>query len=373
MRRLWRDVLDSVTPYDAGQSLERWRRSSACARDPAHVRQRERPRSRRRGWSTRSGGRRRAPISTRTAAPRGAGRRSASGSAVDPSWLVLGNGADELMAILARAAFEPGRRGGDPAPRLRALQHRGDPVRRRRREEPAAKATRPISTTCAPASRRGRRRVHLHAAQPGLHHRAAPARSRRFIDSLGADPPLVMLDEAYLDFCDDRRPRGRRGARAASIRSLISLRTFSKIAGLAGLRMGYAIARPEHHRPVEPGARALQRQPPGPGRGGGRARRPRAPRAHARAWCWRSGRGCRPRWPSGARRRRPRRRTSCWPRSGIERGRCGPRCSGRASWCATARAWASPGHLRIAMGTAEQNRRLLEVWDRTAGRSTGRA
>ena len=25
-----------------------------------------------------------------------------------------------------------------------------------------------------------------------------------------------------------------------------------------------------------------------------------------------------------------------------------------------------PGHLRIAVGTAEQNRRLLEVWDRTA-------
>ena len=32
-----------------------------------------------------------------------------------------------------------------------------------------------------------------------------------------------------------------------------------------------------------------------------------------------------------------------------------------------------PGHLRIAVGTAEQNRRLLEVWDRTAGRSAGRA
>ena len=57
------------------------------------------------------------------------------------------------------------------------------------------------------------------------------------------DPPLVILDEAYIDFCDDddtadgvvlqrRYP------------TLISLRTFSKIAGLAGLRVGYAIARP---------------------------------------------------------------------------------------------------------------------------------
>ena len=31
-----------------------------------------------------------------------------------------------------------------------------------------------------------------------------------------------------------------------------------------------------------------------------------------------------------------------------------------------------PGHLRIAVGTAEQNRRLLEVWDKTIGRSAGR-
>jgi histidinol-phosphate/aromatic aminotransferase/cobyric acid decarboxylase-like protein len=26
-----------------------------------------------------------------------------------------------------------------------------------------------------------------------------------------------------------------------------------------------------------------------------------------------------------------------------------------------------PGHLRIAVGTAEQNGRLLAVWDKTAG------
>src|SRR5260370_41987195 len=67
----------------------------------------------------------------------------------------------------------------------------------------------------------------------------------RFLDSLGSDPPLVILDEAYRDFCDDddtadgvvlqrRYP------------SLLSLRTLSKIAGLAGLRVGYTIARPEH-------------------------------------------------------------------------------------------------------------------------------
>ena len=31
-----------------------------------------------------------------------------------------------------------------------------------------------------------------------------------------------------------------------------------------------------------------------------------------------------------------------------------------------------PGHLRIAIGTAEQNRRLLDAWDAAVCRSTAR-
>ena len=46
------------------------------------------------------------------------------------------------------------------------------------------------------------------------------------------------------DFCDD--PETADGvALAREHPTLIALRTFSKIAGLAGLRIGYAIARPE--------------------------------------------------------------------------------------------------------------------------------
>jgi histidinol-phosphate aminotransferase len=67
---------------------------------------------------------------------------------------------------------------------------------------------------------------------------------RRFLDALGPDAPLVILDEAYRDFCDDpETPDG--AALAREYPTLIALRTFSKIAGLAGLRLGYAIARPE--------------------------------------------------------------------------------------------------------------------------------
>ncbi len=53
---------------------------------------------------------------------------------------------------------------------------------------------------------------------------------------------LVIFDEAYFEFLDDppdTLPFVREG------RNVVVLRTFSKIHGLAGLRLGYAIARPE--------------------------------------------------------------------------------------------------------------------------------
>src|SRR4029434_4237041 len=65
-----------------------------------------------------------------------------------------------------------------------------------------------------------------------------------FLDSLGTDPPLVVLDEAYREFCDD--PEYPDGVELLGrYTRLIVLRTFSKIAGLAGLRVGYAVANAE--------------------------------------------------------------------------------------------------------------------------------
>ena len=65
-----------------------------------------------------------------------------------------------------------------------------------------------------------------------------------FLDALGDDPPLIVLDEAYRDFCDDPEyPDG--VALLSRYPRLLVLRTFSKIAGLAGLRVGYAIGSTE--------------------------------------------------------------------------------------------------------------------------------
>jgi histidinol-phosphate aminotransferase len=65
----------------------------------------------------------------------------------------------------------------------------------------------------------------------------------RFVNDI-PDDVLLVMDEAYIDFCDDPLdlvPLVRQGARP----NLILMRTFSKIYGLAGLRIGYGIGHPE--------------------------------------------------------------------------------------------------------------------------------
>lgn len=69
------------------------------------------------------------------------------------------------------------------------------------------------------------------------------AELERFLNRVPSDV-LVVLDEAYREFCDDPEyPDG--VALLGRYPRLIVLRTFSKIAGLAGLRVGYAVANAE--------------------------------------------------------------------------------------------------------------------------------
>ena len=69
--------------------------------------------------------------------------------------------------------------------------------------------------------------------------------SQRAIDSFMSRVPdsvVVVFDEAYFEFLDDP-PDTLRFVRDG--RNVVVLRTFSKIHGLAGIRIGYAIAPPE--------------------------------------------------------------------------------------------------------------------------------
>ena len=118
------------------------------------------------------------------------------------------------------------------------------------------------------------------------------AELERLVDAV-PDDVIVVVDEAYNEFV--RQEDAASGlALAEDHPNVVVLRTFSKAYGLAGLRVGYAIAA-TRRRPVHPqGHRAVQRHRRRPGGGRGLARRRRGAR--------RAGRGDRRRTRPGARR-----------------------------------------------------------------------
>jgi histidinol-phosphate aminotransferase len=229
MRRIWREALSAVTPYEAGKPLEALEKElglqailrlssneSPLGPSPMVIEalRREAPRAHL------------YPDGGSTALREAIGR----GLGVPPDWIIAGNGGDEILGLIARAAFEP----YDIEARLSGATPVRSPLKRYdtdlddilARVTPRTKAV----FLCTP------------------HNPATTIIRRgpldRFLEALGDDPPLVVLDEAYRDFCDD--PETADGVQLARRHPrLISLRTFSKIAGLAGLRLGYAVAQPE--------------------------------------------------------------------------------------------------------------------------------
>ena len=238
MRKLWRAAVEAVTPYEAGKPLETLVSELGLA-ELVRLSANENPL----GASPRAVEAVRREAASIHLYPDGGSSalRDALGRAlaISPEQIVVGNGADELITLIALAAFEPGDEIVMPHPSFEPYStgaiiagarivasplvgYDTDLDDIRRRVTPKTKAV----FLCSP-------------------HNPATTIIRRapllaFLDALGEDSPLVVLDEAYRDFVDDpdypdgvsllaRHPR------------LVVLRTFSKIAGLAGLRVGYAI------------------------------------------------------------------------------------------------------------------------------------
>ena len=364
MRRLWRAVLDQVTPYDAGPSLEELERTLAIdglvrlsanesPLGPAPTVIEALRREARRAHLYPDGG----ATALRTALARTL--------RVEPEWLIAGNGADEIVSFIARAALDPGDEvliphpsfepyateamlGGGAVVRSPLAGYRTDLDDMRRRVTPRTK----VVFVCTP---------HNPAST------IVPAGMLlRFLEGLGDDAPIVVVDEAYRDFCDDPdTPDG--VALARRFPTVIAMRTFSKIAGLAGLRVGYAIARPEI---ID------------------RLNRVRAPFnvnrfAQVAAVAALDDRTHLKRTRSLILAERPRLAAALQARGAVVPPsqanfllvrvgeQAGPLRQALMKAGLLVRDGAGvgfPGHLRIAIGTAEQNNRLLEVWTRTLAR-----
>lgn len=162
--------------------------------------------------------------------------------AIDQAQLVVGNGSDEIMVMIAGAFIEPGANAVTAAHTFSqyafATQVFGGTIRYAQMREGTFdleaiaqlidEHTR-VVWLCNPNNPTGTIFTHDELV--------------RFLSGLDSQP-VVVMDEAYAEFVEDR-------AYPSTLEllegypNLVRLRTFSKIFGLAALRVGYGVARPE--------------------------------------------------------------------------------------------------------------------------------
>src|SRR5262245_13465614 len=239
VRKIWRAAVDAVTPYEAGKPLEMLVAELGLA-ELVRLSANENPL----GASPRAiEAVRREAANIHLYPDGGSGAlRDALGHGlgISPEQIVVGNGADELITLIALAAFEPGDEILMPHPSFEPYATGANIAGARLVQSPLAGYETDLDDM--------RRRVTPRTKAIFLcspHNPATTIIRRRplvdFLEALGDDPPLIVLDEAYRDFVDDPEyPDG--VSLLARHPRLVVLRTFSKIAGLAGLRVGYAIA-----------------------------------------------------------------------------------------------------------------------------------
>ena len=167
--------------------------------------------------------------------------------AVPIEQVVLGNGADELIRLCGTAALDAGDAAVFPWPSFpsyisAAASHGADAVRVPLRDHSFDLGA-VLESLGDPAPSGGRRRL-VFLAKPNNPTGTLLDRGelREFLDALPRDV-LCVLDEAYAEYADPE-PEGPALLREGHGR-LCVLRTFSKVYGLAGLRIGYALASPE--------------------------------------------------------------------------------------------------------------------------------
>jgi histidinol-phosphate aminotransferase len=151
--------------------------------------------------------------------------------------VLLGNGSDELLAIITTALAQPGAAMLVPEPtfvmyRMNAvyagMRFVGVPL--------AADLALDVDAMLAAIARERPALIFLATPNNPTGNRYAAADVERI---LRAAPGLVVVDEAYLPFSD-----GSFLPRVAEFPNLLVVRTLSKV-GMAALRLGYAVGAPE--------------------------------------------------------------------------------------------------------------------------------
>jgi histidinol-phosphate aminotransferase len=166
---------------------------------------------------------------------------------LDPSWIIVGNGSDELIVLALRAFVDPGDEVvvAEPTFLIYAVQAKASGAR---------VVTVPLSGWRYDLVRMrasvGPRAKLIFIANPD--NPTGSYVTGRELEAFLEDLPahvIVVVDEAYHEFVEAKDyPQTRRYVEEAS---LIVTRSFSKAYGLAGLRVGYGLARPSLIRAMD--------------------------------------------------------------------------------------------------------------------------
>ncbi len=161
---------------------------------------------------------------------------------LSPGHFILGNGADELIGLVARACLGPRDEVVVPHPAFEPYETSAQVMGAKIIRSPLRDYRIDLEDLLSRVTSRTKL---VFLANP---HNPTGAMIPRdefdaFLEALQPEP-LLILDEAYWEFAND--PEFPVGTEVLPRRArLLILRTFSKIAGLAGLRIGYAIGPPK--------------------------------------------------------------------------------------------------------------------------------
>ncbi|MBI3865138.1 MAG: histidinol-phosphate transaminase [Planctomycetia bacterium] len=157
---------------------------------------------------------------------------------VEPDWLLPANGSDENLTIVLRSFVDPGDLVVYPYPSYILYETLADIQGGSRARLPLQPDWSWDLEACRPIIERAKLALIPNPNSPS---------GNRWTDDeiLALVPPrgLLVLDEAYGDFCD--RPHRAELLRRPGGERIIITRSFSKSYSLAGVRLGFAIARPD--------------------------------------------------------------------------------------------------------------------------------
>jgi histidinol-phosphate aminotransferase len=159
--------------------------------------------------------------------------------AVEPEQVVVGNGSNDLLVLLAQALLVPGDEAVVGEPAFVVYRLAVEAMGARAVAVPLKDFTHDLRAMAQAVTERTKL---LFVANPN--NPTGTMVSAREVEELFASLPervVVVMDEAYREYVD-RRDFPDMLAYVRQGRPVVVCRTFSKIYGLAGLRVGYAVA-----------------------------------------------------------------------------------------------------------------------------------